>query len=96
MHDGDLDCYRSLELGNGNLLDYFAAQGLVVARHPYEDPAHKHTRPDIAKRTLERVREEALRSYDSLPRPVLIQCSAGQDRSAPVAAYIYARRAPQT
>lgn len=92
-HDGDTACYRALPLGDGDLLKYLETQGFVVARHPYEDPAHKRTPIDQARTMLERIREEALRSYDSLPKPVLIQCSAGQDRSAPVAAYIYARRA---
>src|SRR4051794_40602044 len=40
MHDGDTDCYRTLPLGDGDLLAYLENQGFVVARHPYEDPAH--------------------------------------------------------
>jgi len=91
-HEGDAACYRSLPLGNGDLLAYLAAQGFKIARHPYEDPAHKQTPPAIARKTLERIRREALISYDELPKPVLIQCSAGEDRSAPVAAYIHAQR----
>ncbi len=96
MHDGDTDCYRSLPLGDGDLLAYLEEQGLVVARHPYEDPAHKHTPPAQAKTLLHRIREEALTSFDVLAKPVLISCSAGQDRSSPVAAYIYAMRMPNT
>jgi hypothetical protein len=92
-HEGDTACYRSLPLGNGDLLSYFSDQGFVIARHPYEDPAHKRTPKAQARETLERIREEALTSYDLLPKPVLIQCSAGEDRSAPIAAYIYAKRA---
>jgi hypothetical protein len=91
-HEGDAACYRSLPLGDGDLLAYLAAQGFVIAHHPYEDPAHKHTPPGEARKTLERIRAEALHSYDQLPKPVLIQCSAGEDRSAPVAAYIFAKR----
>src|ERR1700692_1240162 len=68
------------------------AQGFVVARHPYEDPAHKHTPAPQAKRLLHHIRGDVLRSFDLLPKPVVITCSAGQDRSAPVAAYLYARR----
>jgi len=94
MHEGDTDCYRSLPLGDGDLLTYLEEQGLVVARHPYEDPAHKHTPPAQAKKLLHRIREEALASFDVLAKPVLISCSAGQDRSAPVAAYIYVMRMP--
>uniref|UniRef100_Q023G4 Tyrosine specific protein phosphatases domain-containing protein n=1 Tax=Solibacter usitatus (strain Ellin6076) TaxID=234267 RepID=Q023G4_SOLUE len=91
-HEGDSACYRSLTLGDGDLLAYFKAQGFTIAHHPYEDPAHKHTPPGEARKTLERIREAALKSYDELPKPVLIQCSAGEDRSAPVAAYIHAKR----
>jgi len=80
-------------LGDGDLLAYFKAQGLSIAHHPYEDPTHKHTPPTQARKTHERIRSEALHSYDDLPKPVLIQCSAGEDRSAPIAAYIYAERA---
>jgi hypothetical protein len=94
MHDGDTDCYRALPLGDGHLLAYLELRGFTVARHPYEDPAHKHTPPAQAKKFLHRIREEALASFDVLPKPVLISCSAGQDRSAPVAAYLYAMRQP--
>jgi hypothetical protein len=92
MHDGDTDCYRSLPLGDGDLLAYLESRGFIVARHPYEDPAHKRTAEAQARKLLLQTREEALRSFDQLPKPVLISCSAGQDRSAPVAAYIYAHR----
>ena len=71
-------------------------KGSSSPHHPYEDPAHLNTSPAIASKNLERIREEALHSYDRLPRPGLIQCSAGEDRSAPVAAYIHAKRAPKS
>jgi len=34
------------------------------------------------------VRKLALQAYDRLSKPVLVQCSAGMDRTAPVAAYL--------
>jgi hypothetical protein len=92
MHDRDTDCYRSLSLGAGDLFAYLESHGFIIARHPYEDPAHKRTTEAQARRLLTQIRSEALRSFDQLPKPVLISCSAGQDRSAPVAAYIYAHR----
>lgn len=92
MHDGDVACYRKLSIGNGDLLTYLQDRGFFIARHPYEDPAHKSVRPSEARLRLHRIREEALESFDRLPKPVLITCSAGQDRSAPVAAYLYAHR----
>jgi len=92
MHDGDMACYRDLPLGNGVLLAYLETQGFTIAHHPYEDPAHSHTPEAQRRETLKRVSAEALQSFDRLPKPVLIQCSAGEDRSAPIAAYIYAHR----
>ena len=92
MHHGDTACYRSLSLGDGDLLAYLESQGFVVARHPYEDPAHKHTPAPQAKRLLHHIRKDVLRSFDLLPKPVVITCSAGQDRSAPVAAFIATQR----
>lgn len=92
-HDGDLACYRSLPLGDGNLITYLERAGFTIAHHPYEDPAHKKTAPAHARATLERIRHEALQRYDQLDKPVLIMCSAGEDRSAPVAAYIHTHRA---
>ena len=47
MHDRDLGCYNGLDLCAADLLDFFEHQAFTVARHPYEDPAHKHTpRPE--------------------------------------------------
>ena len=91
---GDDACYRSPPLGSGDLLAYLESQGFVIARHPYENPAHNNTPSAQKRKMLERIREETLRSYDQLTKPFLMQCSAGRDRSAPVAEYIYARRAP--
>jgi hypothetical protein len=88
MHDGDLACYGGLDLQADDLIGYFSSQGFAVAHHPYEDPAHKRSTPAERRATLLKIRPQALASFDELPKPVLIQCSAGQDRSAPVAAFI--------
>ncbi len=95
MHDGDLGCYNELDLCAADLLGFLEHQDFIVARHPYEDPHHKRTPRREAEKTLLRVREEALKSYDKLPKPVLLMCSAGRDRSAPVGAFIFAKRANQ-
>lgn len=92
MHDGDLACYSKLNLAAPGLIAFLRQQGFVVAHHPYEDPAHKRTNVDEARKNLLAARDHALASYDVLPKPVLIQCSAGEDRSAPVAAFIWAKR----
>lgn len=93
MHEGDLACYSGLDLGAADLLAYLLNQGFAIAHHPYEDPAHKRSSEAERLATLLRIRPLALASYDALPKPVVIQCSAGQDRSAPVAAFIFVQRA---
>lgn len=40
------------------------------------------------KSELQRIQKEALTAFDVLPKPILLHCSAGIDRSAPVAAFI--------
>jgi hypothetical protein len=92
MHDGDLACYSNLDLGASDLIGFLQKHGFVVAHVPYEDPAHKQAKPTVARKTLITIRELALAAYDALPKPVAVQCSAGEDRSAPVAAFIWAKR----
>ena len=40
-------------------------------------------------------RHEALQAFDNLPKPVLLHCSAGIDRSSPVAAFIFVNSAEE-
>lgn len=60
------------------LLGYYEARGLNVASIPCTD----YQRP-----TDEQLRQ-ALDAFRRLPKPALLHCSAGIDRTAPVAAYI--------
>jgi hypothetical protein len=92
MHDRDRHCYSELALEATDINEFFEKQGFVVARIPWEDP--RHSKADVAtkRRNLERYRGEALAAFDILPKPVLLQCSSGIDRSAPVAAYIWQQR----
>lgn len=92
MHDRDLQCYEQLEIEGGDLLAFYEAQGFIVARIPWEDPHHKRTDEKVKQKMLEQCRTAALREFDRIPKPVLLQCSAGIDRSAPVAAYIWQNR----
>lgn len=92
MHDRDICCYLSLNLNPKNLLEFYKKQGFQVSHLPWEDPHHKKSSPAEKRKTLLRVRQEALAAYDDLPKPVLLQCSAGIDRSSPVAAFISIKR----
>ncbi|MFL6446338.1 MAG: hypothetical protein ACJ746_01355 [Bryobacteraceae bacterium] len=88
MHREDLACYGALRLEKNNLLDHLTKEGFEVARCPYEDPHHKKSSIKQKRKTLLSVRTHALAQFQILPRSVLILCSSGIDRSAPVAAFI--------
>jgi hypothetical protein len=88
MHDADIACYRLLGFRNENLLDHFADAGFQVIPCPYEDPHYKKSSPEEKLATLLEVRKRALVAFRKLPKPVLIMCSSGIDRSAPVGAFI--------
>jgi hypothetical protein len=88
MHHADLACYRQLGFRNENLLDHLADVGFHVASCPYEDPHYKRSSPQEKLVTLLEVRTQALIAFKQLSKPVLIMCSSGIDRSAPVAAFI--------
>jgi hypothetical protein len=92
MHDRDRRCYSELDLRAADINEFFEKQGFKVARIPWEDPLHSKADADIKLKNLERCRGEALKAFDLLPKPVLLQCSSGVDRSAPVAAYIWLKR----
>jgi|SRR5208337_1264204 len=92
MHDRDLGYYAKLDLGAPTLVEFYKLQGFEVAHLPWEDPLHKRTPKQEVRQRLLLIRRKALDAYNRLTKPVLIQCSAGIDRTAPVAAYIFANR----
>ena len=92
MHDRDRRCYSELALEATDINEFFEKQGFKVARIPWEDPHHSKADAATKRKNLERCRREALGAFDVLPKPVLLQCSSGIDRSAPVAAYIWQQR----
>jgi hypothetical protein len=93
MHDRDLRCYQLIDLGGLDLTAFLQREGFHMFPLPWEDPAHSKTDQSARREKLERVRKDALEAYDRLPKPVLLRRSAGIDRSAPVAAYIWKNRA---
>ncbi len=88
MHDRDIACYQSLTIPAGHLLTFYKEQGFQVCSIPYEDPHHKQSSFEEKREKLLQVRNLALAAYNVLPKPILVQCSAAIDRSAPVAAFI--------
>jgi hypothetical protein len=92
MHDRDRRCYSELDLKAEDINEFFETQGFKVARIPWEDPHHSKSDATTMRKRLEQCRLKALKAFDELPKPVLLQCSSGIDRSAPVAAYIWQQR----
>lgn len=93
MHPKELRHYDALDLGAPDLLEFYQQQGFQVCHIPWEDPAHLPPSGRVNyQEELCRVGLEALRAFNDLPKPVLLHCSAGIDRSAPVAAYIFVQK----
>jgi hypothetical protein len=93
MHPKEVAHYAGLELGAPDIIGLYRAKGLQVCHIPWDDPAHRSVRERVSfPGELQRIRVEALRCFDSLPKPVLLHCSAGIDRSSPVCAYIHVER----
>lgn len=72
------------------LLSLYKERGFQVRHLPWADPAHARTekaRQELKSR-VGQIKVAAYQAFRELPHPVLLHCSAGIDRSAPVAAYI--------
>jgi len=90
MHPKELRHYARLDLGAEDLIAFYLKSGFKVRHIPWEDPAHRSPSGRFSfQEELARIRTEALCAFDELPKPVLLHCSAGIDRSSPVAAYIW-------
>ena len=81
LSDAQLQYYQFS--GDGNLIDYYRAAGLEVASVPVED----HKWPPLSQDEM----EQALAAYQTLPKPCLVHCSAGIDRTGAVVDAIVGR-----
>jgi protein tyrosine phosphatase (PTP) superfamily phosphohydrolase (DUF442 family) len=88
MSEEEVAFYENLELAATDLLDFYRNQGFVVTSIPWKDPAHVRSNPGALKAKEAEVCRQAIAAYDRLPKPVLLHCSAGVDRSSPVLAHI--------
>jgi protein-tyrosine phosphatase len=77
LADDQLVLYSKL---SSDLVGYYRQAGFSVAHVPAED----HQRPPLTESHLERIWE----AYQSLPKPVLVHCSAGIDRTGRAVEYI--------
>ena len=92
MHSKELQHYARLDLGAANLLRLYEKAGFKVRHIEWDDPAHRpELKPATYTEELARARVEALKAFDTLEKPILLHCSAGIDRSSPVAAYVLHR-----
>lgn len=93
-HAKELCYYDGLKLHPDGLLGFLQASGLQVRHLPWLDPAHASTPEERERRRarVEDIKLQARSAFDRMVKPVLLFCSAGIDRSPPVAAFIAASR----
>jgi hypothetical protein len=86
---GELKRYSLVSAPHAGLLALYRSHGFVVHHHPVEDPHHAAPGARIGiLEQLERLKPIILREYEERVGAMLVHCSGGMDRSAPVVAYI--------
>ena len=90
LEDGQHEKYYmrgGLDLHTQGLYGYYGSRGFECCVIPIVDS------PKSLRSNQGRVLEKkVLAAFDRMPKPVLLHCSAGIDRTSPVAAYIVSKR----
>jgi protein tyrosine phosphatase (PTP) superfamily phosphohydrolase (DUF442 family) len=80
--DDQLAYYRDVPPG---LPNYCREHGFTVAHRPVIDPAHD---PERGQHDLREALAEIFELFSTLPKPVLIHCSPGTDRTGAAVNYV--------
>lgn len=80
----ELEWYRELGLHDKGLLEWYKECGLEVRWVPVSDGRH----PPVPVDAL----EQALEAFDALPKPLIVHCKAGVDRTGAVIDHICRER----
>jgi Cyclin-dependent kinase inhibitor 3 (CDKN3) len=86
---GEMKRYSLVVSPHPDLLSLYKSSGFVVHAHPVEDPAHAgaSARKGILEQ-LESLKPAILSEYRNRTGAMLIHCSGGMDRTAPIAAFV--------
>jgi hypothetical protein len=81
LSEEQLEYYQGLP---GGLIDYYRSHGFTAVSIPIKDPAHD----PAGLKELENSLGQIFDAYKQLPKPVVIHCSAGIDRTGRAVDYI--------
>jgi hypothetical protein len=86
---GELRRYAGVTTPAADLLRLYESRGFQIHHHPVEDPAHAATSARAGIRDqIQALKPVILTEYGARAGAMLIHCSGGMDRTAPIAAFV--------